>query len=245
VPLITNKYINLRCKICDGKTHVSGFCDFNKSCEEEKGIKVFPYTGHAICYHACDDCGFIFTVDFDDWEIKDFVEHIYNSDYAKVDPDYLGKRALESANWLISHFGEDKSKTFLDYGAGDNKFSEELVKQGFDSVGWDPMWQHKPKFKKNSKFDVVTAFEVLEHTPTPTETLNDIVNFVKPDSGAIIFSTLISRGTKHEYWYVAPRNGHVCMHSLKSLQIMFGSVNMEVKNLNASHHVATWKKIKS
>ena len=106
------------------------------------------------------------------------------------------------------------------------------------------MWKTEPNFKSGTTFDVITAFEVLEHTPTPWETLEQMINFVNPKSGQIVFSTLINdiigdQGSN--YWYLAPRNGHVCMHSLKSLQFMFDKVGMEIQSFSPSQHVASWK----
>ena len=69
---VTNKYHGLQCKICNSKTSILGVCDFNKSCEEEKKKKVFPWIGFPIYYHQCINCGFIFTTDFDDARSADY-----------------------------------------------------------------------------------------------------------------------------------------------------------------------------
>jgi len=241
---VSNPYQGLRCKICDGGTSILGVKDFNRSCEEEKGRQVFPPIGHAIYYHKCNSCGFIFTKDLDAWTVDDYVKNIYNEDYIKVDPDYSGKRSKDFVNWMSPMLNGDKSITLLDYGAGNDTFSTELKKQGYNAVGWDPMWQTEPTFAKDSTFDVVTAFEVLEHTPTPLETLKELISFVKPETGQIVFSTLVNdiiSNAGSEYWYLSPRNGHVCMHSQKSLSIMFDKLGMEVQSFSPSQHVASWK----
>jgi SAM-dependent methyltransferase len=241
---VSTPYHGLRCKICDGETSILGVKDFNRTCEEEKGRKVFPLIGHGIYYHQCNNCQFIFSTDFDKWSTDDFLKNIYNEEYIKVDPDYNGKRPKDCVTWFSPMLGGDKSITLLDYGAGNDLFSKELKSQGYDAVGWDPMWQTEPSFIKGTTFDVVTAFEVLEHTPTPKETLKELISFVKPETGQIVFSTLINDiigNAGSEYWYLSPRNGHVCMHSVKSLAIMFDSVGMEVQNFSPSQHVASWK----
>ena len=43
------------------------------------------------------------------------------------------------------------------------------------------------------------------------------------------------------YWYLAPRNGHVCMYSNDSLQILFDKVGMSVQHLAPNTHIVSWK----
>ena len=92
--------------------------------------------------------------------------------------------------------------------------------------------------------DPIQQHRNLEHTPTPWETTEEIISFLNPESGQIIISTLISdiiRDNIIDYWYLAPRNGHVCMHSAKSLAYMFGKLGMEIQHFSPSQHVVSWK----
>lgn len=239
----SKSYHDVRCKICDDKTHILGVCDFNKTCEEEKKKKISSLIGVPIYYHQCDSCGFIFTVDLDDWSIDDYLENIYNDDYIKVDPDYLRRRPLDMLRWFTPLLGNNKDITILDYGAGSGVFGEELKKQGWPAESWDPMWKKEPLFGSNM-FDVITSFEVFEHTPSPYGTLAEINNFLKPETGQIVFTTLVNDiigDLGVNYWYLAPRNGHVCMHSNKSLDIMFDKLGMFVQHFSPSQHIASFK----
>jgi 2-polyprenyl-6-hydroxyphenyl methylase/3-demethylubiquinone-9 3-methyltransferase len=238
------KYQDIACKICNGETVVLGVKDFNSTCEDTVDKRLFSPIGHAVYYHKCKECQFIFSTDFDIWTKDDFLKNIYNDDYITVDPEYGGKRPMDCVNWFVPMLGEDKTINILDYGAGTDAFSQELRKQGYDSIGWDPMWLTDLAFEKDKTFDVVTAFEVLEHTPAPWETVKEIVSFLKPESGQLVISTLINDiigNVGVNYWYIAPRNGHVCMHSAKSLTYMFDKLGMEIESISPSQHIVSWK----
>lgn len=241
---IRARYQNLRCKICQSATTVLGVCDFNKTCEEEKKKKIFPFIGVPIYYHQCTNCQFIFTVDLDSWIIDDYLDNIYNNEYIKADPSYTNERPEFCYRWFSPMLNNDRSISILDYGAGNNRFREILHKQGYQAESWDPMWKKEITFDADKKFDVITAFEVFEHTPTPWETMKQVIDFLNPEHGSIVFSTLINDIIGQEgsnYWYLAPRNGHVCMHSSKSLAYMFDKLGMELQSFSPSQHIASWK----
>lgn len=242
--MIEYKYQNLKCKICDNDTSIYGVVDFNKNCEELRGLKVLPHSGHAVYYHQCNHCKFIFTVDFDNWSMDDFVSNIYNDQYSLVDPEYEEIRPKNLSQWMLPLLDNNKELDILDYGAGTGIFGKELGQLGYKVDSWDVLWREQPNFSPDKKFDVITAFEVLEHSHTPYETAKEIVNFCKPDEGQIVIQTLandIIRGEGVNYWYIAPRNGHVCMHSNLSIDILFDKLGMSVAHLAPNTHVLSWK----
>jgi len=235
------KYQGITCKICDHSTSVWGCVDSNKSCEENNGFYL-PYTGNAIYYLKCDHCDFLFTVDYDHWTKEDYKNNIYNDDYIKVDPEYTGARSLGQAKLLISNQTFRKNDYVLDYGAGNGTLGSIMNQNGYNVESWDPMWGTEPTWDTNKKFDLIMAFEVWEHTPNPRETLREMKQWLKPN-GTIFIGTLSSgimegrRETNH--WYLSPRNGHVCMHSNKSLDELFFQVGMTVTHYPWNIHIAT------
>ena len=237
-------YQNVKCKICENKTSIFGVVDFNKSCEEMKGIRALPYCGTPVYYHQCTHCKFIFTIDFDNWSIDDFITNVYNDEYTLVDPEYTEIRPKNLSQWMLPLLNNNKELSILDYGAGTAVFGNELNKLGYNVDSWDPLWNKDPEFPKEKKFDVITAFEVLEHSPTPLETAKEIVSFSKPGEGQIVIHTLASDIIRNEgvnYWYIAPRNGHVCMHSNLSIDILFENLGMTVAHLAPNTHILSWK----
>lgn len=228
------------CPVCNSETYIWGCTDFNKSCEELNGTYL-DYCGVPIYYLKCHSCEHLFTTDFDDWDLEDFQENIYNENYIEVDPEYNGQRSLRDKEMFVQLINHNKSLEILDYGAGPGVFGQELKKLGYNVESWDPLWMKEPEWDQNKKFDIVTAFEVLEHSPTPEKTIKEIHSFLKPN-GKILITTLVNDILQQRrdpaYWYIAPRNGHVCMYSNKSLEKLFSLVGMNVKHLAWNTHLA-------
>ncbi len=108
----------------------------------------------------------------------------------------------------------------LDYGSGAGGFGDRLGALGRTGVvSYDPF---SSPSRPDGKFDVVTCFEVLEHTVAPRATLADIASFLDP-AGCVIFSTGIQppkiAEVRGNWWYVAPRNGHASIYTLDALAI--------------------------
>lgn len=227
------------CPICDSSTNIWGCVDFNKSCEELNGTYL-DYSGVPIYYLKCSNCNHIFSTDFDDWDFDDFRENIYNDEYILVDPEYNGTRSKRDADQFIKMVNSNKSYDILDYGAGNSVFEQELSKQGYNVKSFDPLWTNPLSWDQNTKFDIITAFEVLEHSNDPNNTLYEIHKFLKPN-GKIIVTTLVNdilQGKRDPtYWYLSPRNGHISMFSNKSLELLFSKVGMKVRHLAWNTHL--------
>ncbi len=224
------------CKICEGPSGLFGLVDFSKNCEEITDIAL---SGLPVYYRRCRNCGFIYTTDFDHWTAEDWSANVYNDDYITFDPEYVEKRPAQNAKMLINTF---KPRTppvrLLDYGSGTGHLAKILNESGFDAADFDPFVD--PKARPQGLFDVVTAFEVMEHTPTPLDTLRDIASFLNPN-GVIIYSTTVAPPiitTVGVAWkYISPRNGHVSIHTTESLQILHSQVGLNFSSFSNAFHI--------
>ncbi|MCA3339979.1 MAG: class I SAM-dependent methyltransferase [Roseomonas sp.] len=229
-----------KCKICGNRANFLGRVDFNKHCDEGRSSKL-PISGVRVTYLRCVACEFLFTSDFDTWSQADFAEKIYNADYARVDPDFAESRPAGNASFIMQRFGDYRDQiSLLDYGGGEGRMMEMLRANGFRTVNTYDPFSSKHHVSDNQKYDLITAFEVFEHVPDPAATMHDIVNRMKPES-LLLFSTLLQPtnfGTFGlSWWYVGPRNGHISIHSKKSLALLLKQFGLNMASDNQGLHI--------
>jgi SAM-dependent methyltransferase len=216
------------CKCCGADARIYGAVEFNRTCEDHRGA-VFPPTGVDIPYHRCVQCGFLFTIAFDHFTPDDFQRHIYNASYILADPDFVERRPAANATLIHQNFGHAASALrVLDYGGGNGVLAQRLRQLGFDHAEtYDPFYEGSRR--PTGTFDLVTAFEVLEHTPTPRDTLADMASFLSRD-GMLFCSTLMQPDSidreRLNWWYAAPRNGHVSLYSGPALAALATCVGL-------------------
>jgi len=230
-----------RCKCCDGAAPYFGAVDFAKNCEELRGC-ILPAAGKFIPYFRCVTCGFLFSDDFDAWPPERFVAEIYNDQYSAVDPDFVARRPAANVRLLQQWFGADKARLrVLDYGGGNGSLAQGLRQAGFQgAVSYDPLYD-RDRPRPAGKFDLVVSFEVVEHMPDPAEGFNELLDFLT-EEGVLLFSTLI-QPTDIEtlglsWWYAAPRNGHISLHTRASLALLLQRRGLQLTSLDNNLHLA-------
>ena len=229
------------CKICRANATKFGTSDLKRHCPVPGFM--LPAAGLDVSYYRCTDCGLIFTDAFDDWSAEDFAAAIYNGSYAAVDPDFLGARPTLMAQIVDREFGSVKSRLrVLDYGAGNGQFAEALRARGWTAVfAYDP-FNEKHAEPPTGKFDLITSFETVEHSPTPKETFGEIGSFLSQDA-LIFFTTLVQPPNVTEigidWWYIGPRNGHVTLFSWHALARLLNEQGLKSYSLNDNFHAAT------
>jgi SAM-dependent methyltransferase len=227
------------CKICGAPSPLFGVVDFHKSCIEAQG-KRLPLSGRPIYYRRCTACGFAFTEEFDDWSNEAFLAQIYNSSYIQVDPDYAGARALSNATAVADILRASRdSIAILDFGGGNGIFARHLFSQGFSATTYDPFSEFNER--PTRQFNLITCFEVMEHTPFPARTAAEMCDLLA-NEGIILFSTLTQPADfdqqRLHWWYAGPRNGHVSLYSRESLTILFQQLGLKLFSISELVHVA-------
>lgn len=235
------------CKCCGAPAPLWGVADFHRNCA---GLRegALALSGIPVYYHRCPACGFVFTAAFDDWGPDDFAARIYNDDYALVDPDFAHARPWNNAQMIAQAFGASKTLRVLDYGGGSGALAGFLRDAGFGHVDtYDPFvpaYAQKP----SGRYDCIVSFEVLEHSPRPRQTLEEIGSLRARD-GIVLFSTLVQPPDIEQqgagWWYVGPRNGHVSLHSHAGLRVLAEGMGLQIGSFGDNLHllfetVPTW-----
>ena len=229
------------CPVCGGPCSLLDAVDFNKSCEEARG-KFLSTADVPVHYALCGSCGFCFAPEFAAWDLDRFAQRIYNDEYVLVDPDYVETRPRQNAASLISMFGERAHAIkHLDYGGGSGLLAALLRESNWQSVSYDPFTDRNLGVEQLGKFDLVTAFEVFEHVPDVRALMSELCSLLSPQ-GLVLFSTLLSDGNIHpdqklDWWYAAPRNGHISLFSRKSLAILAQQNELNIGSFSAGFHV--------
>ena len=226
------------CKVCGSSAPWLGAVDFSKWCSRD--WRITPASGIGVDYYRCNSCGLLFSPSFDGFTPAQWKSHVYNDEYLKIDPDYSGDRGQGYAGMFARAFPEAAPLHTIDYGGGRGSLAAALRALNWVNVStYDPF---VPEFSQRpaAKADLVIALEVLEHAPNPVATFEEMAS-LRTDHGLIVATTLflppVQNRSLLEWWYVAPRNGHVTLHTEKSLRLLASRFDLRMlSNPAASVH---------
>lgn len=224
------------CKCCGAAVNAAFHLDFSRSCED-RHAPVFPPCGEMVEYGRCESCGFVFSTHFDELTATEMAAKIYNDDYVLVDPEFQFVRPHRTAAQLarISPYARGNISV-LDFGGGRGELARLLREQGFQHADfYDPFFGDAAVPER--RYDLVTAFEVFEHTTDPLGTAAQAASFLSA-GGFLLFSTLLQpRAALPSWWYIAPRNGHISIHTRASLLAIATGLNLHYMPIDAGLHI--------
>jgi hypothetical protein len=172
-----------------------------------------------VQYFQCPTCRFVQT-ERPYWLAEAYASALIAADVGAVDRSV--QLAAITQTVIQSFFRADA--TFLDYGAGYGLFVRLMRDRGFDFRWYDRYatnlhavgFEAKPN---EHPFELVTAFEVLEHLVDPA---SELPALLPPTAGALLCTTRLLPSTNPrpgEWWYYALRGGqHVSIYTLAALQ---------------------------
>jgi 2-polyprenyl-3-methyl-5-hydroxy-6-metoxy-1,4-benzoquinol methylase len=204
--------------------------------------EVFPKAGVNADYYRCSACGFMFTTLLDGWSSDRLRREIYNDDYRKADPDITGARPVVIADLIQKLFGASrKTVSVFDWGSGSGSLAATLREIGFTDVASADPFFSSCQSSQAAGVDLVLSVEVFEHLTGPGDGLSLAQQLLRPD-GAVFFTTVLQPTDieilRADWWYCAPRNGHVSLHTPRSLRTLTDRYGFHFRSINETLHLA-------
>jgi glycosyltransferase involved in cell wall biosynthesis len=220
----------MKCKICETESkHFESALVLNK---------------YKVNYFQCVNCGFVQTED------PYWLQEAYTSAIAKSDYGILARNivfARLTAKTIVHGF--NVSGKFVDYGSGYgllvrlmrdlgfnfyayDKYCENIFAEGFDCLD-----------AADNTYELVTAFEVLEHFVNPIQDIQNLLSLSKN----ILFSTELlpsNNPTPSQWHYYALTEGqHVSIYTKKSLEILSEKLGLHLVTNGYSVHLLSQNKL--
>jgi Methyltransferase domain len=191
---------------------------------------------HLVKYWRCENCGFVQT-DEPHWVGEAYSDAITSIDIGPVNRSIT---MAEKARALILTFFDSRER-FLDYGGGYGIFVRRMRDLGFDFRYYDKFCANlfakgfEVGLEGNSPFELITAFEVVEHVQEPMAEFRKLLSM----SDSIFFTTELmpARYPKPtEWWYYDLDHGqHISFYSRKSLKVVAKLLGVEYLSLGSLH----------
>ncbi len=197
-----------------------------------------------VDYFQCSNCRFIQT------EKPYWLDESYNSAITDLDIGLVSRNikfSLIIKDLLESSMFNSKGK-YLDYAGGYGLFVRLMRDNGFDYYRQDMYCNNIfanyfdiENLEKNTKFEIITAFEFFEHVENPLQELENL--FLLSDT--LIFSTELQPENINNWWYFMPEIGqHISFYNIESLEEIAKTLNINLYSNNKDLHILTKKKLK-
>ena len=195
----------------------------NPSCrlcgsETEYAFRKRVLARHDVRYYRCSGCASTQT------EAPYWLDEAYAIPGLHID---VGAPTRSMKNWLaavtlLDLLGVKADYTGVDFGAGPGLFASLMRSSGFDFHAQDkyaaPLYANYFSVKDAvaATPDVLTAFEVFEHLPTPRKTLDELFGAGAP---LVLFTTWMNDDQPDDWVYYLPECGqHVFFYSERGMR---------------------------
>ncbi len=222
----------MKCEICSG----------NLIAKFEAEI-LFKYP---IKYYQCNNCGLMQT------EKPYWLAEAYRKAITATDIGLISRNISTADtvfNLIVDHF--DAGEKFLDFGGGYGILVRLLRDRGLNFYRQDIYCENifalnhdiTDLSDQNTKFELVTCFEVFEHTYEPVKLMEELVSY----ADNVLISTLLVPDkpitSPDDWWYISPHTGqHLLFYTEKSLKIMGEKFNLNFYSNGTDMHLFTRKK---
>ena len=195
-------------------------------------------------YFRCSNCEFIQT------DTPYWLEEAYKNPINNSDTGLMARNIdLSRLTSIVIFFWLNKKGIFLDFAGGYGVLTRLMRDIGFDFYWRDKYtdnlfskgFEYQPDTK--DKFEMITAFEFLEHAVDPLKELDEITSM----TDTFLFSTVLTpRDTlpQEDWFYFGVTHGqHISFFSKKTLEYLANKYGMYLHTNNKNIHLLTRKKL--
>jgi len=174
---------------------------------------------HTAVYYLCNSCDFLF-IDNPTW-----LNEAYEDPINVTDTGLLARNMSCSRETAILCYFLNKKGKFLDYAGGYGILTRLMRDIGFSFYWWDPYCENLlakgfERSKSETKYDLVTCFETVEHMTDPMESLNEMLSI---SDNVLLSTVLLPRPVPQpsEWGYYSLSQGqHISFFSEKTFQVI-------------------------
>lgn len=140
-----------------------------------------------------------------------------------------------------------KTAKCLDYAGGYGILTRLMRNNGYDFYWYDEFCSNlfaQDYRSTASNYQIVTAFELMEHLESPINTIQQIFKEYNPEY--FIFSTLLYKGTppKSEWWYYSFESGqHIAFYTFHTLCVIADQLGFNVISNGHNFHIFSKNKL--
>jgi Methyltransferase domain len=201
---------------------------------------------HDVQYFLCTQCGFVQT------EEPFWLDEAYDRAITASDVGLLG-RNIYTAKVTIAMIRAffDGSGRFLDYGGGYGAMVRLMRDAGFDFYRNDPLCENlfaqgfDADLDGGQRYELVTAFEVLEHLVNPFDELTTMARLA---DHIFVSTNLLPPGPPEpgQWWYYGLEHGqHVCLYTVKALGCIAERLGRRLYTNGVNLHLLTTRRLPS
>jgi hypothetical protein len=210
------------CKICNSNT---------QQVFTSKILKKYD-----VKYFKCNNCGYLFTEE-PFWLEEAYSRSINLSDTGLLDRNIYFSKVLS----VLIYFCFNKNGSFLDNAGGYGVFTRLMRDVGYNFYWHDRYTQNlfangfEKDLKSDSRFEMITAFEVFEHLVNPKEDIEKMLQL----SDTIVFSTeLLPKEIPDpkEWWYYGFNHGqHISFYTENTLMMIASNLKLNYYRFSNLH----------
>ncbi len=191
-----------------------------------------------VQYYSCTTCGY-FQTEVPFWLEEAYTQVINSEDNGIFRRNYFFSGFL--LFWLF--FDRAKKANYLDFSGGYGILVRLMRDQGFDFKWTDKFCENifaKNAVAKlgNEKYELVTTFEVIEHTEQPREFIKEIFALGTEN---LLFSTQVFKGKEpqKDWWYLGTNHGqHIGFFNRSSLEKLASLENLHLISFRNMHLIS-------